>query len=165
MRTDGNRPFDVIREVMETARIFGYYKKEPKRINNLEELLNIAAELDEPNLSSEDALIEFLKISALSNSEINRLIKKTARIPVITVHQAKGLEYDYVFLAGMQDWLFPLYHAIKSGNLNEEKRLFYVTMTRAKKQLFLSYAKQTSKELQRKSQLVNHLSSQYVVED
>lgn len=159
------RPVEIIKDIMNRSKIFHYYEKESKRVRNLEELLTIADELDDPSLSSEDALTEFLKISALSNSEMDRLIKKTARIPVITVHQAKGLEYDYVFMAGMQDGLFPLYFAIKSGNLNEEKRLFYVAMTRARKKLFISYSKQTDKGHQKKSRLMNHLPCKYMAAD
>ena len=65
---------------------------------------------------------------------------KRPQIPIITIHQAKGSEFDYVFLAGLQEGTFPGFQAEKSGRLAEEARLFYVAMTRAKKQLFLSWS-------------------------
>ena len=67
------------------------------------------------------------------------IIKKTnrPRIPIITVHQSKGLEFDNVFIAGLNENTFPSYMALKSNNIEEEKRAFYVAITRAKKRLYL----------------------------
>ena len=83
-----------------------------------------------------------MKIVSLSNGElealiINRTNKK--RIPIITVHQAKGLEFDIVFISGLKEGVFPSYIAIKNNNLEEEMRTFYVALTRAKKNLYLTY--------------------------
>ena len=61
------------------------------------------------------------------------------RIPILTIHQAKGLEYDNVFLAGLEENRFPSFRAVNSGDLSEESRTFYVAITRAKKNLYLSY--------------------------
>ena len=60
------------------------------------------------------------------------------RIPIITVHQAKGLEFDTVFIAGATEGEFPSYFALRDNKLEEEKRVFYVALTRAKKRLFIS---------------------------
>ena len=60
------------------------------------------------------------------------------KIPVVTIHQVKGLEFDYVFLLALNEGYFPSY---KSDNIEEEKRLFYVALTRAQKKVFLSYSK------------------------
>ena len=76
--------------------------------------------------------------TTLSNTELEALNQRS-QIPIITVHQAKGSEFDYVFLAGLQDGTFPGFHAQEKGKLTEEQRLFYVGITRAKKQLFLSW--------------------------
>ena len=62
------------------------------------------------------------------------------KIPIITVHQAKGLEFDQVFFAGLQEGTFPSSFSLKNDNLDEEARLFYVGITRAKKELFLTSA-------------------------
>ena len=68
------------------------------------------------------------------------MLKKHPKVPIITVHQAKGMEFDYVFMAGLMEGIFPSYMSLKSGNINEERRLFYVAMTRAKKAVRLSFA-------------------------
>ena len=76
----------------------------------------------------------------VSNSEFEMSLKDRPKTPVITVHQAKGLEFDFVFLAGMEDGSFPSFQAARSGQSEEEKRLFYVAITRAKKELCLSWS-------------------------
>ena len=68
-----------------------------------------------------------------------------AGIPIATVHQAKGMEFDFVFMAGMADENFPSFGALKAGMLMEEKRLFYVAITRARKRLFISWNIQSSR--------------------
>ena len=64
---------------------------------------------------------------------------KRQQIPIVTVHQAKGAEFDYVFVAGLQEGTFPGLQAEKNDSLDEEARLFYVAITRPKRQLFLSW--------------------------
>ena len=54
------------------------------------------------------------------------------------MHQSKGLEYDTVFLAGLKENTFPSYMSVKANNIDEEKRTFYVAMTRAKKKLYMT---------------------------
>jgi len=62
-----------------------------------------------------------------------------------TVHQAKGLEFPIVFLVGLAENMFPLRRSIESGDIEEERRLFYVAVTRAKDQLYLCYPKVNTK--------------------
>src|SRR3712207_8718443 len=88
--------------------------------------------MEREDLCPRDNLIELLKTTSLSNSELDRMLVKNPKIPIITIHQAKGAEFEYVFLSGLQQGTFPNYLAIKENNLEEEKRLFYVGMTRAK---------------------------------
>ena len=66
-------------------------------------------------------------------------------IKLTTIHQAKGLEYDVVFLIGAADGQFPGYRTIESGDFEEERRLFYVAVTRAKNELYLSYPRVASR--------------------
>jgi superfamily I DNA/RNA helicase len=61
------------------------------------------------------------------------------------VHQAKGLEYDVVFLIGLADGQFPGRRSIEAGDVEEERRLFYVAVTRARNELYLSYPKVASR--------------------
>ena len=58
----------------------------------------------------------------------------------MTIHMAKGLEFDYVFSPGLVQNMFPNIRSIKEGNIEEERRLFYVAITRARKKLFMSYS-------------------------
>lgn len=88
----------------------------------------------------ENYLKEFLKDAALSSSQIDVLTQKLNKIPIITVHQAKGCEFDTVILAGADDSNFPSFAAVQSGNEEEEKKVFYVAITRAKRKLVLTRA-------------------------
>jgi DNA helicase-2/ATP-dependent DNA helicase PcrA len=111
------------------------------RIENIEELINKIVEYedntDEPDLS------EFLEEVALV-AEIDNLDENSSYVVLMTVHSAKGLEFPNVFLCGMEDGLFPGYMSIMaddSEELEEERRLCYVAITRAMKNLTISYAK------------------------
>ena len=86
----------------------------------------------------ETFLKEFLNNTALSGSQIDVLIQKLKQIPIITVHQSKGCEFDTVILAGADDNNFPSYAARQNGTEEEEKKVFYVAITRAKKKLILT---------------------------
>ncbi len=68
----------------------------------------------------------------------NRQSPPLPSIPILTVHQSKGLEFDTVIIAGLAEDEFPGYYAKKGGTMEEEKRLFYVALTRAKRHLILS---------------------------
>ncbi|WP_196603904.1 3'-5' exonuclease [Pectinatus haikarae] len=135
------RPYELIAKIMNVTKIKEFYQNQPEKIDHIREFYLIAKYNDNAGTAPRDCLAELLKITALSNSEMDRMISAIDRIPIITVHQAKGSEFDYVFLAGMQDGIFPAYLAIKEGSLEEEKRLFYVALTRAKKHLYISRSK------------------------
>ncbi len=85
-------------------------------------------------------LKEYLKDAALSGSQMDVLLRKLKRIPIITVHQSKGCEFDTVILAGADDSNFPSFAAKQSGGEEEEKKVFYVAITRAKRKLVLTRA-------------------------
>ena len=87
------------------------------------------------------AKLKCVLIRALSNGELEALIinrTEKSRIPIITIHQAKGLEYDTVVISGAQENTFPSFMSIKTHNLEEERRTFYVAITRAKKRLYIT---------------------------
>ncbi len=88
--------------------------------------------------SSEAFLRELASGAALSGSQMDLLIRRLRKIPIITVHQSKGCEFDLVILCGADDSNFPTFPAVKNGMEEEEKRVFYVAITRAKKQLILT---------------------------
>lgn len=144
------RPKELIAQVMTNLGVKAWYQNhataeekehEYPRVENIRNLYRLANETDEASMNSRDALGEFLKLASLSNSELDSLLKKHPQIPIITVHQAKGLEFENVFLAGLCDGIFPLKWPIINDDLDEEKRLFYVAVTRAKKRLYLSWHK------------------------
>jgi DNA helicase-2/ATP-dependent DNA helicase PcrA len=106
------------------------------RIENLNELINAAAEAVERG----EGPIEFLDHAALV-ADSDSLDAK-AQVSLMTLHNAKGLEFPIVFLAGLEEGLFPHIRSIDSAAmLEEERRLCYVGMTRAEKRLFLSWAR------------------------
>lgn len=103
---------------------------------NLNELLNAIAEFEE-NVGEEDALPLFLENMALV-SDADSADSNQDRVSLMTMHTAKGLEFFCVFIAGMDEELFPSFRSIEDSNrLEEERRLCYVGITRARKKLFL----------------------------
>jgi DNA helicase II / ATP-dependent DNA helicase PcrA len=106
------------------------------RLGNLEELLNAAAEATERG----ETIAEFLDHAALV-ADSDQLDEQAA-VSLLTVHNAKGLEFQNVFLAGMEENLFPHSRSVSTeGAMEEERRLCYVGMTRARKRLYLSWAR------------------------
>ena len=107
------------------------------RLENLAELVNAAAEYE--RVEPEATLDGFLQEQALF-SEADKLTGE-GRATLMTLHNAKGLEFGHVFIVGMEEGTFPHARSLGEQNLEEERRLFYVGITRAKKTLTLSYAR------------------------
>ncbi len=110
-----------------------------ERMENLKELVSIATRYD--NLNPQEGIEKMLIDSALA-SEQDSLDKKKESVRLMTAHSAKGLEFRVVFVVGMEEGLFP-YAGPRDGareKEEEERRLFYVAMTRAKEKLFLSFS-------------------------
>jgi len=135
--------------VIDESNLAAHYEKEPRermdtRMENLAELVNAA---DAFVLPQEDAdaglgdLQSFLSHAALEAGETQGESWDDC-VQLMTLHSAKGLEFPVVFMAGMEDGLFPHQRSVEdaAGRLEEERRLCYVGMTRARKQLYLSYA-------------------------
>lgn len=110
------------------------------RIENLEEFINVIQEYQ--NTSPEASLEGFLDQVALVN-QTDQEGDVQSSLPLMTLHLAKGLEFELVFLVGAEEGLLPHSRSIDSQEeLDEERRLTYVGMTRAKEKLFLTYAQQ-----------------------
>jgi len=106
------------------------------RLANLDELLNAAADADERG----ETLREFLDHAALISDADQ--VDQRAPVSLLTMHNAKGLEFPIVFIAGMEEGLFPHSRSLDSPSaMEEERRLCYVAMTRAEKKLYLSWAR------------------------
>lgn len=109
------------------------------RIDNLQELVNVAGEFEPEDLNN--ILGEFLSQVALV-SDIDGLENVSNNVTLMTLHSAKGLEFPIVFLAGLEDGIFPHQRTFNSNSeMEEERRLMYVGVTRAEETLYLSSAK------------------------
>ena len=111
------------------------------RYENVQELLNAIKEyVDDPE-KQDKSLTGFLQEIALITGQDENKDNDPDKVTLMTIHMAKGLEFNYVYLVGMEEDLFPSQLMMSSrAELEEERRLFYVAITRAKKRLFLSYA-------------------------
>ncbi len=113
-----------------------------RRRDNLMEFLNSLADFDEENRNRK-TLLEFLETVSLqdhSDKQKKNTEKATASVTLMTVHAAKGLEFPAVLLAGLERNIFPHQRAVEEGNEEEERRLFYVALTRARTNLILCHA-------------------------
>ncbi|MDX6618733.1 MAG: ATP-dependent helicase UvrD/PcrA, partial [Gaiellales bacterium] len=111
------------------------------RIENLQELVGVAREYTAR--SEEPSLAGFLQEVALTaDADALAAESETGRVTLMTLHNAKGLEFDAVFVIGMEQNLFPHVRAIEEANIEEERRLCYVAITRARRELCLVYARQ-----------------------
>ena len=109
------------------------------RFENLMEFIGVAIEFENEN--AENTLEDFLDSIALV-SDVDNLDESTEAVTLMTMHSAKGLEFDDVFLVGMEEGLFPSKRSIEEdASTEEERRLCYVAITRAKDQLFLTNTK------------------------
>lgn len=140
---------ELIEDVIETT---GYRKEleaegtdeAEERIANIDELLSKAAAYDESQEEEPHSLGGFLEEVALV-ADIDELEDDPDHVLMMTLHSAKGLEFPVVFLVGMEDGMFPSYMSIASEDpldLEEERRLCYVGITRAMKELYLTAARQ-----------------------
>ena len=148
--------FDLGKHIAESSGIISALKEDPsdkERIDNIEELLDSIKAFTErePESAINEATGELIStyfptldhyletVSLLSDEDEKD--EDTDKVKLMTIHAAKGLEFDYVFVTGMEENLFPSSLSINTRKeLEEERRLFYVALTRARKRVVLSYA-------------------------
>ena len=134
---------ELSRSLVEESGIFRQLKNsqdvnDKDKLDNVKELLNSIDEFFKRNPKL--TLKEFLQEVSLL-SDIDQWNDSGNRVTLMTVHSSKGLEFPIVFLAGLDDGLFPLFNSLdKKEELEEERRLFYVALTRAQKRVFLLYS-------------------------
>ena len=150
---------DLIVQIVKDFDLTRIYRAETidgrNRIENLRTLYRIAKK-ELSNQSGINGIKELLQYATLSSSDLDALTVEKPKIPIITIHQAKGLEFKYEFLAGMNDDIFPSYFSTQNGYITEEeKRLFYVAITRAKKRLYISCSG-------KKSRLLTNIPEQFI---
>ena len=137
---------DLINEVLDKS---GYLKvlessysvEDRARIDNINEFISAASEYEENN--PDDTIYDYLENLSLI-SELEKTEDRDNSVTLMTMHAAKGLEFPIVFVVGMDEGLFPGKRSIDEGNVEEERRLFYVAITRAREKLYL-----TSSEVRR----------------
>ncbi len=111
------------------------------RYENVQELLNAVKEFVEDPEREDKTLGAFLQEVSLVTSQDDDKDNDPEKVTLMTIHMAKGLEFKYVYIVGMEEDLFPSQLMLSSrSELEEERRLFYVAITRAQRKLFLSYA-------------------------
>jgi DNA helicase-2/ATP-dependent DNA helicase PcrA len=113
------------------------------RLENLEELVGVAREFDASATAGEDRLDAFLgQIALVADSDAR--VDDEGLLTLMTLHNAKGLEYPIVFIIGCEEGVFPHSRSLDEGSLEEERRLAYVGITRAMRDLYMIYARRRS---------------------
>ena len=144
VNTENLNVFDVTKEVLKQSGLYALYKKDESlegvnRIQNIEELLNGIKDFVDNNEFEDKSVSSFLQNIALATDQDNEDDDRN-KVSLMTIHLAKGLEFPYVYIVGLEENLFPSAMNLNSRNeLEEERRLFYVALTRAEKKVFLSY--------------------------
>jgi len=153
---DGARVGDLVNDVLHEVGYFEALENDRSfesqgRLENLEELVSVAREYDaarggalggveDDGGGQEPSVEEFLQQIALFSQQ-DDLSDDEGVVTLMTLHNAKGLEYDMVFMIGCEDGVFPHSRSIEAGDVEEERRLCYVGMTRARKELTLTHAR------------------------
>lgn len=144
---ENSRLTDLMEETIRESGLLKFYReqlgeKAQSRAENLEELINATKDFEEEqSYLDEEAkpITAFLAYTALEAGE--RASNTEDSVQLMTLHSAKGLEFPLVFICGLEDGLFPHHYAKENPkNLEEERRLCYVGITRAKRRLYLTYA-------------------------
>lgn len=161
-------PVDIFNKILTESGYMDAVKaeieKDPEaesRLQNLEELINAVKEYEDRchKGEKEASVADFLQEISLLSGEDDSQAGENGAVTLMTVHLAKGLEFDDVFVTGLEENLFPICKD-DEDELEEERRLCYVAMTRAKKRLYLTYAESRRKY----GQLQNNLPSRFLFE-
>lgn len=137
---------ELTEEVLEKTGYLQSLRKEKTieseaRIDNLEEFYSVTQEFDQSNQADKSLLVFLTDLSLLSPVDQLEVEETAHQVTMMTMHAAKGLEFPYVFIIGLEEGIFPLQRASEDEEeLEEERRLAYVGITRAEKELFLTNA-------------------------
>ena len=175
--------FDLARRIADDSGLYAFYKSDNSieglaRMANVDELINSVASWEEEQTGEyedEDtqrtdilSLGDFLEnVSLLSNVDVSEGEDSNNKVALMTVHSSKGLEFPYVYVAGMEENLFPSLNLLSSKQeIEEERRLFYVAITRAKRAVGLSFAETRMRngkhESNQPSRFIHEIDSQYI---
>ncbi len=175
----GNTPLhEVALTLLEDAGYIGMWEKEAQkssggdsdgaygRIENLHELISAMKDFEEEFMDENVALSDFLDRAALI-SDVDSYEGQANRITLMTLHSAKGLEFPVVFMCGLEEGLFPHSRSLDSEDeLEEERRLCYVGMTRAKEKLFMLSARTRTvfgvEKYQTSSRFIDEVADEFI---
>jgi DNA helicase-2/ATP-dependent DNA helicase PcrA len=138
---------EQVKRVIEKSGLLAHHAKDTgvtgeARVENLEELINAAQEPFDDEEIEGTPLVNFLAYAVLESGDAQAEAFEDS-VQLMTLHSAKGLEFPLLFLCGLEDGLFPHQRSLQDAEgLEEERRLCYVGITRARKQLYISYAEQ-----------------------
>ncbi len=159
---------DFMLEVLKKSNLLTYYRDQDlangtARVRNLEEIVSAAA--DYPG--GREGLVEFLEDIELDRMQIEESnAADENRVTLITMHNTKGLEFDRVIITGLEEGLFPSRRDFAEEELEEERRIFYVSITRAKRELYLTSCRQRRiwgrTEMMFPSQFVDEIPAEYL---
>ena len=136
---DTSSPSEILKEIINQTNFRKVLQKDypdeyEERVANVNELINIAADYA--------TISDFIDSISVNDEEVNPDENdKSEKVSMMTMHGSKGLEFPFVIIVGANEGIVPGDRSIMEGNLQEERRLFYVAMTRAKENLFISYPK------------------------
>lgn len=161
------KPSETIRFTVQKSglemKLKGGTEEERERLENIKELATLASKYDE--LDPQEGIERLLEDAALATDQ-DSLEKNHNAVKLMTVHASKGLEFDYVFIVGLEEGLFPHEKLDENTDDEEERRLFYVALTRARKRVFLSYAMirtiYGSQSIQTASQFIEDIGEDYI---
>lgn len=144
----GTRPIhEIVEDVIETSGYAAALEEEKKednrdRLENLREFISVAKNFDDGAAEGENGLADFLAQIALI-SDVDQTEQSDGTVTLMTFHAAKGLEFPAVFMAGMEEGLFPHSRTLLDDTeIEEERRTCYVGITRSERRLYLTYARQ-----------------------
>ena len=146
-KSQSEKPSEIVKDLIDELKLKDYYQNQKTpdsldRWRNIEEFVSSIVENEV--IDSQMLLSDYLEeISLLT--DVDSWSNQQDKVTLMTIHSAKGLEFKYVFIVGMEDGLFPSIRPFDDEDIEEERRLFYVGLTRAHERVFLSYAKMRRK--------------------
>jgi len=159
---------EQIKQIKSATDLTAHYQKggkeeAAKRLENLAELESAAFQFEQTHKGSPNLVTAFLDHAALEAGEGQGNPSEDC-VQLLTLHAAKGLEFEVVFLCGLEEGLFPHQNSLDEDMLEEERRLCYVGMTRARQQLYLSHSQSRYRYGHREPSIPSRFLSEIPVE-
>lgn len=154
------RPHEILTMIVNESQLNRHHSSSIENLKKLRVFLN---EQDDNSIPPQTSLHSIFERIALTKN-VDLIAKNDNLTPIITIHQSKGMEFDTVFLAGAVESEFPSFYSLKpDGNIEEEKRSFYVAMTRAKQKLFITGHMEDEKGYPKsESQFIKSIPKEYL---